>query len=216
MHPEKQHLKPHQPPDGLCAPQSPTHIRLAFKALWPALCSCRCLAMQLATQQPWTASIPKPSSNATPTTAQVLMHSSMQAAPSTASCRIANAGLAWQHPTCVAAAFEEQIHFWKWTAQADLDPPFVGQVTQHGPCHSSGSLTPCPEKSDSTAVEPPEEEALGLPSLGLPGFAARRVEAKAARAVGAAAQHYCSAAPYSHTAAVSVLVQVPTGGPLPG
>lgn len=165
--------------------------------------------MQLATQQPWGASIPRPGSDSPPTSAQLLIHSSMHAAPSTAGCRTAHAGLAWQQHTCVAAAIGDKLHFWKWTAQADRDPPFVGKMGPElvteipDPGNEGGVMFMGSPGMDDMLMYPPEEVA-------------RRAACRTARTAGAAAQHSFSSSQYSHTAAVRVLVQVPTGGPLPG
>jgi hypothetical protein len=112
--------------------------------------------VQLATQRPWTASVPNLTSCYTPRSAHVLLVNNLHQTParlssssSSSSSSKDHAPPAWHSFTCVAAAFGSQLHFWRWSAQADLDPPFVGQLP--GPPDPSGPHDGSSSSSDVSA-----------------------------------------------------------------
>lgn len=91
------------------------------------------LSLQLSTFHPLTTSITSTRSNPAPRTAHLLVSNTLcqvQDRSGNTSSRSGDDNLAWHSCTHAAAAFGNRLHFWKWTAQADLDPPFVGQAPQ--------------------------------------------------------------------------------------
>jgi len=157
------------------------------------------LAIQLATQQPWTASITSTSSIPAPRTAQLLVLQNLAPIHSVASSDSSHAGPAWHATTVAAAAIAGRLHWWRWSANTETDPPYVNAAAAHG----SPWKDPDPEIDSDTNIEDGQVTAWAA-------------AVAAAQAHGRAAQHWSSDSLHGHTAPVTALIDVPTGGPLPG
>lgn len=112
-----------------------------------------------------------------------------------------HAGPAWHATTVAAAAIAGRLHWWQWSANTETDPPYVNAAAAHGsPCKGPDSDIDSDTNADVRDGQ----------------VTAQAAAVAAAQAHGRAAQHWSSDSLHGHTAPVTALIAVPTGGPISG
>jgi hypothetical protein len=172
--------------------------------------SCTCFVpLQLATQQPWTASINSTYKDTPRLTGQLLLaepclFTAAAADASTGNAVTCDTARSWQAQTCAVAAVAGRLQFWCWH---NADPPFPQIRAQQS------SVPPLAPASPTAAAAAEAAEAEhDTPSGPInPAGVDFAVRSAAASAAGAACHTCHSHESYGHTGAVTAILQVPIG-----